>query len=181
MKKILVLYATKHGQSKKIAQTLADHLSTLGVQVSLLDVSDFDKHALSLDTFDYLVFGASIYIGNIEKDMTVFINKNADTIASLPRSFFLVAMAAATKDDGRREKSLAEIRLNLSRRVQVNFPDIEVFAGAIKYTQYNWLVKWMMKRIARKEGGSVDTSRDYEYTDWTQLAAYAQRLANKVN
>lgn len=113
--------------------------------------------------------------------MTVFINKNADTIASLPRSFFLMAMAAATKDDGRREKSLAEIRLNLSRRVQVNFPDIEVFAGAIKYTQYNWLVKWMMKRIARKEGGSVDTSRDYEYTDWTQLAAYAQRLANKVN
>jgi len=26
-----------------------------------------------------------------------------------------------------------------------------------------------MKRIARKAGGPVDTSRDYEFTDWLKL------------
>jgi menaquinone-dependent protoporphyrinogen IX oxidase len=30
-----------------------------------------------------------------------------------------------------------------------------------------------MKRIARKEGAPTDTSRDYEFTDWTRVDALA--------
>jgi len=54
---------------------------------------------------------------------------------------------------------------------------MEMIAGALKYTQYNFFIKWVMKGIARKEGGSTDTSRDHEYTDWEQVTAYARRLA----
>ena len=42
------------------------------------------------------------------------------------------------------------------------------FAGALKYTQYNWLKRALIKHIAKKEGGSTDTSQDHEYTDWTR-------------
>jgi menaquinone-dependent protoporphyrinogen oxidase len=34
-----------------------------------------------------------------------------------------------------------------------------------------------MKRITGKEGGSTDTSRDHEYTDWNKVTAYARKLA----
>jgi menaquinone-dependent protoporphyrinogen IX oxidase len=33
-----------------------------------------------------------------------------------------------------------------------------------------------MKHIAEKEGGSTDTSRDHEYTDWARLDALAAEL-----
>jgi menaquinone-dependent protoporphyrinogen oxidase len=51
------------------------------------------------------------------------------------------------------------------------------FAGAVTYTQYNPLLRWMMRRISRREGGSTDTSRDHEYTDWAQVATFATAFA----
>ncbi len=177
MQKILILYASQQGQAEKIAHTIADHISSVGAQATLININDVDREKPVLASFDRLVFGASIHVGKIEKTMALFINANAEVISTMPRSFFLVLMAAATKDAQRREKSLTEIRRNMSKQLEVHFPEIEMIAGAIKYSQYNWLVKWMMKRIARKEGGSTDTSRDHEYTDWAQVKAYAQRLA----
>lgn len=33
-----------------------------------------------------------------------------------------------------------------------------------------------MRRIVAKEGGDVDTSRDYEYTDWRAVERFAHGL-----
>jgi menaquinone-dependent protoporphyrinogen oxidase len=52
----------------------------------------------------------------------------------------------------------------------------ERFAGALKYTRYSWLKRMLMKHIAEKEGGDVDTSRDFEYTDWEQVTRFAERF-----
>jgi menaquinone-dependent protoporphyrinogen oxidase len=48
----------------------------------------------------------------------------------------------------------------------------QVVAGAIPYTRYGFLKKWEMRRIASKFSGDVDTSRDYEYTDWPKLKEF---------
>lgn len=37
-----------------------------------------------------------------------------------------------------------------------------------------------MKRIARKEGGDTDTSRDWEYTDWDSVEAFAAAFASSL-
>jgi len=42
-------------------------------------------------------------------------------------------------------------------------------AGALSYTKYNFLVRFVMKRIAKAQGASTDTSRDHELTDWEAL------------
>ena len=33
----------------------------------------------------------------------------------------------------------------------------------------DWLKRMVMRSIVRKEGGDIDTSQDYEYTDWESL------------
>jgi len=55
-----------------------------------------------------------------------------------------------------------------------------LIAGAVLYTRYSWLKKWMMKRIVAKAGGGTDTTRDYEYTDWNDLRAFAREFLNVV-
>ena len=55
------------------------------------------------------------------------------------------------------------------------------FAGAIKYTQYGFITRWIMRRIAKKEGGDTDTSRDHEYTDWVQVTRFAEKFLKKVD
>ena len=37
------------------------------------------------------------------------------------------------------------------------------------YREYNVLIRWVMRRIARASGGSVDTTQDHIYTDWQAL------------
>jgi menaquinone-dependent protoporphyrinogen oxidase len=53
-------------------------------------------------------------------------------------------------------------------------------AGAVLYTQYPWLKKWMMKRIVGKAGGGTDTTRDYEYTDWNDLRRFANEFVGQL-
>jgi menaquinone-dependent protoporphyrinogen IX oxidase len=55
-----------------------------------------------------------------------------------------------------------------------------VFAGALAYSKYNFLVKWWMKRIAKKSGGETDTSKDYEYTNWNDVSRFAEDFSNKI-
>jgi menaquinone-dependent protoporphyrinogen oxidase len=60
-------------------------------------------------------------------------------------------------------------------------PDpMRAVAGALPYTRYNWLKRWIMKRTVAKAGGDTDTSRDYEYTDWDDLRAVTRDFARLV-
>ena len=179
MKHILLLYATMEGQTEKIANKINANLGTEGCMVTMVNVSKPEQiKAIDPSDFDLLVFGASVHIGKIEKPMIAFINHHVDSIKTKPRSLFVVLMAAASSDPTSRAKSLADISQYLDKTLQVSFANKEMIAGAIKYTQYNWFIKWVMKQITKKEGGSTDTSRDHEYTDWDQVVQYAKRLAS---
>ena len=54
-------------------------------------------------------------------------------------------------------------------------------AGALPYTRYNWLKRWVMRRIVAKAGGDTDTSRDYEYTDWEVLRVFCEKFATRLS
>ena len=53
-------------------------------------------------------------------------------------------------------------------------------AGALPYTRYNFLVRFVMRRISKAEGGDTDTSRDYEYTDWAAVDRFAVEFVEDV-
>jgi menaquinone-dependent protoporphyrinogen oxidase len=53
---------------------------------------------------------------------------------------------------------------------------VELFAGALPYTKYDFVTRFFMRHIVAKEGGDVDTSRDYEYTDWRAVERFARGL-----
>jgi menaquinone-dependent protoporphyrinogen oxidase len=54
---------------------------------------------------------------------------------------------------------------------------IVCFAGRLAYTKYGFLKRFLMKRIARKEGASTDTSRDHEFTKWSDVEQFAADMA----
>ena len=57
---------------------------------------------------------------------------------------------------------------------------VVALGGRLAYTNYGWLMRWVIKRIAKRGGLSTDTSQDHEYTDWTQVARLAEGLAAAV-
>jgi menaquinone-dependent protoporphyrinogen oxidase len=60
-------------------------------------------------------------------------------------------------------------------------PDrVATYAGALRYSEYGFLERAVLKRIVREFTGDTDTSRDYEYTDWDAVAAFAGDVAALV-
>ena len=53
-------------------------------------------------------------------------------------------------------------------------------AGAIRYTQYNILVRLMLRSIAKCVGAATDTSRDYVYTDGLDPDHFVEEIAAEI-
>lgn len=173
----LVLYATREGQTEKVAARITMHLEKLGQEVRLVSAGDTGSIAkLNLCAFDRLVFGASVHAGGLERELVEFINSHSEQISRQPRSFFVVLLSAATKDPALRANSLADAHRQVTDQLHVRFHDMEFIAGALKYSKYAWPLKWLMKRIAKQAGERTNMGQDYEYTDWQQVERYAMRL-----
>jgi menaquinone-dependent protoporphyrinogen oxidase len=53
-------------------------------------------------------------------------------------------------------------------------------AGALTYSRYNFLIRFVMKRIARKQGAPTDTSRDYEFTNWSAVDRFVDEAVRSA-
>jgi menaquinone-dependent protoporphyrinogen oxidase len=178
MSRLLLLYATREGQTAKIAVRIAERLTDAGHTVEVVNAADKPAtENIAIETYDRIIFGASMHAGGLEREITRFISSRKAAIETIPRSLFVVLLSAATKDPEVREKTLADAREKIDASIEVTFDEVELLAGALLYSKYSWPMKWIMRRIARQAGGDTDMSRDYEYTDWEQVDAYAARQA----
>ena len=177
MASILLAYATNEGQTGKIAGSIADTLEELGHAVTTVDVAG-NGHDIPAE-YDAAILGASIHAGKHQTDLGDFARQNRDTLAARPGGFFQVCLSAASSDEARRSE-VDDYLENFVTRTEWD-PDLTAtFAGAIRYSAYGFLKRMMMKRIARDATGDTDTERDYEYTDWEQVEAFAREFASLV-
>jgi menaquinone-dependent protoporphyrinogen oxidase len=84
MKKVLVVYASRHGSTRGIAQRIADVLRKEGLEV---DIAPAD-HAAGVGAADAVVVGSAIYMGSWLKDAVEFIKRNEVMLAELPLWLF---------------------------------------------------------------------------------------------
>lgn len=175
--KILIVYGTTHGQTATIAAFLRLTIEQRGCQVVLSNVKE--PPTPPLDQFDGVMVGASIIARGHQPAIKAFIRDHLATLNAMPSAFFSVsASAGSSREAGR----AAARRVRDAFLAETGFhPDVsESIAGAIKYTRYNFLLRWYMKKASRMNGGSTDTSRDHEYTDWAQVEAFGRQFAERV-
>lgn len=179
--RILVVFATREGQTEKVATRIASHIEARGHGVSVVNARD-DKAVrdLRLGAYELLVFGGSMHAGGIEDELVRFINGHEGEIVTKRRFFFLVLLSAATRDPSLRAQWLQDARAKMNSQLKVAFEHVEMIAGALRYSKYPTPLKWLMRRIASQAGEGTDTSKDYEYTDWEQVAAFADRLVDEL-
>ena len=90
-------------------------------------------------------------------------------------AFFSVGLAVASRTSDGRAQTLRLVE-NLAESTGWHPRRVELFAGALLYTKYNFFIRFIMRQITKKEGGDTDTSRDYEYTDWAAVDRFARDL-----
>jgi menaquinone-dependent protoporphyrinogen oxidase len=172
MKPILVAYATTEGQTRKVATHVADTLRALGCTVDLVNVGTPAADSVS-PVYAAAILAGSLHLGAHQSALADFARRNRDWLNACPAAFLSVSLTAGLAD----ETSRAECRAAAQQFLDATgfAPGIVLpVAGALPYTQYDWFRRFAMKTMAGKHGGDTDTSRDFEYTDWAALDAFAK-------
>ena len=68
MPKVLIVYATRAGETRKIADLIAEGIRFSGIEAVVVDVKDI-KTEKDLHGYDGLVFGSATYHGGMMKSM----------------------------------------------------------------------------------------------------------------
>ncbi len=175
--KILILYATVEGHTRKIAEAVAKQAESAGALVVISDVGQTGY--AEPGTFDGVVLCAPIHVGRYPPQFEQFVSTWKMALQSVPAALVTVSLAIASKDADER-KEAEGFPEELAKRTGWSAPLRHHAAGALKYLEYDFFKRWMLKRIASKEGGPVDTSRDHELTDWAALAAFVKGFLDSV-
>jgi len=176
MKPILIVYATREGHTRLIARHIAELLRERDIDVELHDARDSSTRP-RVGGFSGVFLAASLHLTKHEPEMRAFIERERSVLATLPTVFLSVSLSAAgAQDTTRAAEYRKRVYAELNKCTDALFDKTrwrpgrtEFVAGALMYTHYNPLVRWVMKRIAQKEGASVDTAHDHVYTDWQAL------------
>jgi menaquinone-dependent protoporphyrinogen oxidase len=174
MPDVLILYASKHGHTAKIASRIADALREDGAGA---DVRDVDSAAtLSPRDYDVVVVGASIHAGHHQRSMTDWAKRHAAVLSDMPSAFFSVSLGAADDTEESREATRSYVDDFLDdtgwtpRRTQL-------IAGALQYREYDFATRQLMRLLMRHGHHPTDSSRDYDYTDWDGVDRFAHDCA----
>ncbi|MFB6151136.1 MAG: flavodoxin domain-containing protein [Haloarculaceae archaeon] len=173
MASVLVCYGTIEGQTGTVADRIATALEAGGHEPTVVDLGGADADPAD---FDAVLVGSSIHVGSHQSAVTGFAEANRDALAGRPTGFFQVSLSSAV-DDEKRRADAAGYANDFVEATGWEPDRVGLFGGALRYSEYGFLKRWMMKRIAKGATGDTDTSRDYEYTDWEEVEAFANDFA----
>ena len=171
MARILVVYGTAYGQTERIVRRIVGRLTSRGHEVCMYKGDALPKH-LRLDDYDNVVVAGSVIRGRHQRCIREFARWHHDYLNRTRSAFVSVSGAAQGSPDQARQY-IDEFVLQTGWKPRF----AASFAGAITYTQYGPLLRWIMKVVSKRRGGPTDTTRDHEFTDWEAVDRFAERLA----
>jgi len=184
MAEVLVLFASREGQTEKIARRIAAVLEAKGHRVELRN-SDSSRGELDLVRYRAILVGSPVRVGRYLPSIVRFVRNQREALQRVPSAFFSVSLAVAhhRNSDRRNEEGRAEtmrVVEKFTRATGWSPLRIELIAGALQYSKYNFLIRFLMRRISAHAGGDTDMSRDYEYTDWAAVDRFASEFVDQA-
>jgi len=166
----LILYASREGQTRRIAETICMQWRAQGADALALPIEDL-RVAVLLPEASCVVIGASIHYGHLPKVFYDFVKAHRNTLDARRNAFFCVNLTARKSGKDHPDNS-AYIR-TFRRRSPWQPQRMAVFAGALRYPRYTWYDRLMIRFIMLMTGGPTDPSVEVEYTDWEKVRAFA--------
>ena len=109
--KLLIVYGTTEGQTRKIAEFLALEAEKTGAEVTLCDAS---MEQISPDRYDAVMIGASMHMHRYQTSITHYVKEHMGTLNAIPTALFSVSLSALS--EGYDAESFNEYHHALSRR-----------------------------------------------------------------
>ncbi len=170
MQSILVAYATTEGQTRKVAEFIAERLRIRGHRVDVVDVATPAAQEVGA-SYQAAFVGGSVHFDRHQSTLVHFVKANLAWLNAMPTAFFSVSMAAVHDSAG----GLAHAQHSADEFVAhsgLTPLRVHLVAGALKYTRYDFFKRMVERLLHKNLPGAQDTAQDHEYTDWTDVEAF---------
>ena len=173
----LVVYASTHGHTAKIAARLAQSMRSRGLDVDLREVAG--AAAADPAAYDLVVVAASLHAEHHQKEIVDWVGARRAALEQRPSAFLSVSLSAAEDSDEARAATQHCIDEFCSQTGWTPARS-ERIAGCLQYREYNFATRQVIRLMMKRMGHPTDTSRDYDYTDWNALERLGGELAQLV-
>ena len=174
MPRVLILYGTTDGHTRKIAAGLAAAVREAGCDAEVVEAAAARNVTPSL--YDGVIVAASIHISNFQRPVKRWVRVNGAALNAMPSAFVAVCLGILEE----RPEAVRAVYAIMQRFLDAagwRPKRIQAVAGALPYTRYGPIKRWLMKRKVATISSDIDTSRDYEYTDWEALRSFGHQFA----
>lgn len=177
--KALVVYGTRGGATKAIADEIGKALAEQGYEATVKDARD--TKGVDVKAFDLVIVGSSVWAGMWTGKATGFLKANQEALASKKVALFASGLAGA--DPAQREYGMK----NYLEKVAAAYPSIKplslgLFGGYMDFNSPGLIARFVggaMKKDLEKKG--VDTSKPYDTRDFGTIHAWAVDVAAKAH
>lgn len=164
----LIIYATKHGCTKKCAEILSEKLEG---KADLLNLKE--TKGCNLDQYEKIIIGGSIYAGRIQKEVSKFCIENLNKLKEKKLGLFICCMNENSKE-AQINTSFPEELLNIA-------VSKESFGGEFNFDHMNFMEKTIIKMISKSDENlpKIDVKENISKLSKENINKFAEKM-NKV-
>jgi menaquinone-dependent protoporphyrinogen oxidase len=174
MPDLLLVYASTHGHTVKVASHLAEALRRKGVAVHAHDAASAPDVAPS--GYDAVIVGGSVHGGSHQRSIADWVERHRTRLTAIPTAFFSVSLTAA-EDSEESRRATREYIDDFLDDTGLTPRRTASFAGALQYREYDFMTRLIMRVLMRRGDHPTDIAQDYEYTDWDAVDRFADECA----
>ena len=172
MSSSLIIYSSTDGQTKIICEKIKN-FSKNSESIKLVSLEEANN--FNLQSYEDIIIGASIRYGKHNKNLYKFISSNKETLEKKRSAFFSVNVVAR-----KLEKNTPETNPYMKKFLKISNwkPNkLGVFAGKVNYPNYGFFDKYIIRLIMFITKGPTDTTKSFEFTDWSKVEDFAKELS----
>ncbi|MBW6473508.1 MAG: flavodoxin domain-containing protein [Anaerolineaceae bacterium] len=167
---VLIVYATRYGSTKEVAEKIGQIFIQSGIDVDVLACKKVD----TLEQYQLIVIGAPYYIGSMLKEAKKFLIKNQNILSRKQVAFFALGPIGST------EKELTETQNQLDHELK-QFPwfnpiSTVMFGGKYEPDKLHFLDKFLTVPPA----SPLHNLAANDARNWDEIKAWAENLSSSL-
>jgi menaquinone-dependent protoporphyrinogen oxidase len=174
MTSVLIAFASREGQTRKICAHAARFLDGRGCKTQLLDLT-LGAPDTAIEHCDAALIAGSVHRGRMDQSLLSFLMRHGAMLGRVPSGFLSVSLSAAAVDASARS-AIDEITTQLLYDVGWQPDRVLHVAGAVDVDLLNLLERCAVHAVMQVKGIDIESSGRTELTDWSEVDAFVGDL-----
>ncbi|MCK4537358.1 MAG: flavodoxin domain-containing protein [Candidatus Krumholzibacteria bacterium] len=159
--KVIIIYMTRHGCAEKAAKMLKDRLGEGAETVNLKK-----SGPIQLENYDTVIIGGSIHVGQMQRKVKKFCEKNREILGRKNLGLYLCCM-----EEGEKAREQFDAAFDTDLRSHATAQGL--FGGEFDFSRMNFLEKKVIKKVA-------DITESVSKIDESKIVRFVESITGRA-